>query len=1167
MSPEHCVAGSDPKLVGDPVDTLSGAVVDRMLDFRLTGPIELRWWRHYDSSQCGVRFALGWGFTHEYDRWLKLEALSVTFEEPIGRCTSFPRLWSVGDRCSRGGLTLTRVGSSRYTVQRHAEPTMEFEFRGPQRSARLRRLSDGPHEILFIYDEQGRLKSIFDSVGRQIVVSESDDGSLLDLVLQRSPTSEPMLLVAYSYDAQGNLAATRNAAGHGYSFRYDGAHRMVHRRGRKGFQFHFSYDEVGRCKVAAGDGRLYGVALDYRVPGRLTTVTRPDLGVWSYSFSTAGHLLEVRDPLQGRQRYIRDAAGRLTLEVDPNGNVSTYQHDFAGQPTARIGPLGHAETMPPDPNAPDPLQHRLPASAAEYEFGRLLEVDKIQLPLRQHLTTANLSAAVRSMVATASSPDSPANHEPAFTTKPLGTLWWPAPECGRIFSDLGKLTEQVDPHGNRRRWSYDASGNLEQYVDFDGSLWTFDHGAWHLLQSVQDPLGGTVRFSHTTNGDIATFEDAGGSRSEYRYDLKDHLIEVWRHGTIRESYTRDATGNMVAKRGADGRALLQLTIGPGNLVERRALSSGDVHEFTYDGTGSMLSADTLRDKVRLSYDGFGNRSAEKRNGHGAVLEFAGLHALARVTCFDRFVCQHIRRADASLTIIDPGGTSHDVRSMAFGLVERHLGNGSIETIQYDGLGRCQFKRTEGAGATPWNRRFHWSGEGELRAVEDNILGDIQIGYDSAHRLKARRIAGRNEEYLFDAAGNLLRQPGLSGARFAQGNRLVEANGEHFEFNDRNHVRSRSSPTGTTHYHYDSRDQLIRLELPVGEWTAEYDALGRRSRKRWLGRTTEYYWSGDQLIAEVNASKGLRLYVYVDDLAQTPFLLLDYESLDADPESCRRYYVFSDHLGTPCLIQDDQRTPVWTARLAPFGVADITARDGFEFHLRQPGQYFDAESGLHYNRFRYYDPTLGRYLQSDPWGITGGYNLYAYPANPLLQCDLRGLGDESGSKKKKGDDDCEDNKALHERKGWVDEYGEQKKVTGDGSVDRDHQPSKAAIKRAAADEIDRRVAAGEMKKPTEAQKKEINRRIDAEAKSVVVDKEVHKEGPTHGHKNDETRIAEDSKDLGKAAKRDANAMVKNSKELDPDNTPHYKEAAKEIKQQTHESIMSGVNNIIDDVMDP
>jgi RHS repeat-associated protein len=87
--------------------------------------------------------------------------------------------------------------------------------------------------------------------------------------------------------------------------------------------------------------------------------------------------------------------------------------------------------------------------------------------------------------------------------------------------------------------------------------------------------------------------------------------------------------------------------------------------------------------------------------------------------------------------------------------------------------------------------------------------------------------------------------------------------------------------------------------------------------------------------------------------------------------------------------------------------------GEEFHqpLRFPGHFFDRETGLHYNRFRYYSPELGRYLEADPSGIEGGFNLYAYTHNPLSQVDLRGLSCDCPDGK-----DCPHRKAREEEEG-------------------------------------------------------------------------------------------------------------------------------------------------------
>jgi len=103
-----------------------------------------------------------------------------------------------------------------------------------------------------------------------------------------------------------------------------------------------------------------------------------------------------------------------------------------------------------------------------------------------------------------------------------------------------------------------------------------------------------------------------------------------------------------------------------------------------------------------------------------------------------------------------------------------------------------------------------------------------------------------------------------------------------------------------------------------------------------------------------------------------------------------YYYHNDHLGTPQVMTDTNATVVWQANYMPFGKADIVV-ENFTNNIRFPGQYFDQESGLHYNYFRDYDPELGRYIQSDPIGLAGGINTYGYAlGNPISYTDPYGL---------------------------------------------------------------------------------------------------------------------------------------------------------------------------------
>lgn len=103
-----------------------------------------------------------------------------------------------------------------------------------------------------------------------------------------------------------------------------------------------------------------------------------------------------------------------------------------------------------------------------------------------------------------------------------------------------------------------------------------------------------------------------------------------------------------------------------------------------------------------------------------------------------------------------------------------------------------------------------------------------------------------------------------------------------------------------------------------------------------------------------------------------------------------YFIHADHLGTPRVVSDQVGTVVWKADYDAFGKATLTT-NVYALNLRFPGQYFDAETNLHYNYFRDYDPSVGRYLQSDPIGLEGGLNAYAYVGNnPIRFMDPLGL---------------------------------------------------------------------------------------------------------------------------------------------------------------------------------
>ncbi|WP_110187879.1 RHS repeat-associated core domain-containing protein [Pokkaliibacter plantistimulans] len=144
------------------------------------------------------------------------------------------------------------------------------------------------------------------------------------------------------------------------------------------------------------------------------------------------------------------------------------------------------------------------------------------------------------------------------------------------------------------------------------------------------------------------------------------------------------------------------------------------------------------------------------------------------------------------------------------------------------------------------------------------------------------------------------------------------------------------------------------------------------------QSTVFLWEGDRLLGEVSEGR-YRWYLYEPDSFR-PLLLIDDGQV---------YYYQLDHLGTPLSLTDSFGHVVWQASYSAFGEAQISIEQ-VRNPLRFQGQYFDDESGLHYNRYRYYDPHTGRYISQDPIGLLGGLNPYRYAPNPVNWVDPLGL---------------------------------------------------------------------------------------------------------------------------------------------------------------------------------
>jgi RHS repeat-associated protein len=189
--------------------------------------------------------------------------------------------------------------------------------------------------------------------------------------------------------------------------------------------------------------------------------------------------------------------------------------------------------------------------------------------------------------------------------------------------------------------------------------------------------------------------------------------------------------------------------------------------------------------------------------------------------------------------------------------------------------------------------------------------------------------------------------------------------------------------GSRSYRYDDRGRLVDVDF--GTIRYQYNAQGQRVRKDdSQGAIIFAYGEGGELLGEYDEfGAPIREHVW---FAGAPVAVLSGSGM---------YYVHTDHQGTPRVISDGNAV-VWRWEFDPFGSTPVDDDpDGdsapFVYNLRFPGHYFDSETGLHYNYFRTYDPSTGRYLESDPIGLLGGINTYGYALqNPLRYVDPFGL---------------------------------------------------------------------------------------------------------------------------------------------------------------------------------
>jgi RHS repeat-associated protein len=354
---------------------------------------------------------------------------------------------------------------------------------------------------------------------------------------------------------------------------------------------------------------------------------------------------------------------------------------------------------------------------------------------------------------------------------------------------------------------------------------------------------------------------------------------------------------------------------------------------------------------------------------------------------------------------------HDARGLE---VHRQLSGGVQQGWQYDALGRPTRQQVQARGGAR-QRAYHWRGADQLTAIDDSLAGTTHYNYDALGALTGARYPDDQEELrLSDAVGNLFRSPTLSDRSYGPGGQLRAANGTRYHYDVEGNLLRKSAADGQQwQYSWDGAGQLVGVRLPNGyHVTFIYDALGRRIAKRYRGRVSHWGWASDVPLHEWSELELGPEAGSVQDLST--WLFEEGRCVPTAKLTGRgAYSVVADHLGTPLALYDEQGQPTWTMTLDSYGAVRQGRGRAQDCPFRYQGQYEDTETGLYYNRFRYYDPEVGRYISQDPLGLLGGDRLYEYVDNPSVLVDSLGLLDEFEIAPYKSSLHVNDNLTAHE----------------------------------------------------------------------------------------------------------------------------------------------------------
>ncbi|WP_244568188.1 RHS repeat-associated core domain-containing protein [Escherichia coli] len=1031
-------------LFSNPVDVTTGQkILLPETDFTLPGRLPVTCSRFY-ASHLETEGLLGRGWRLNWEITLREDETYITFIGVQGRELSYPKaMLTPGHQIfdPEEQFYLSRLHDGRYVLHYTDRSYYVFDEFDDHGVAPLRFMETPYRQRIAFGRENGRLVRVASSSGHHLLLHRTmtpagERLSHIELVKGGRPGN----LVEYRYDDNGQLTGVVNRAGvTARQFAYENG-LMTEHRNATGFTCTYRWQEIdGFPRVVehtTSDGEHYRFQYDFA--GGQTVVTGRPEQKWQWWFDEETYVTAHRTPGGGLYRFTynenhfpvavelpgerrvtleydtlsrvvkeTDAAGRVTQtqwngsfaeitrraldddhvwkadynehgqvirETDPEGRITRYGYDEQGLAVSRTDARGGGVALVHDARGQLRRYTDCSGCATDYEYdegGNLTAVtDAEGKTVRIRYNRLGLPETV----------NHPGKQQDRYTWNALGLLSSHRRITGSVqswqYTPRGLLALHVDEEKRETRWHYTAEGWIASLSNGNGAQYRFSHDADGRLTGEQRPDGLIRMFVLNAGGFpviIQTQGTEGGVRNERQE--RDALGRLLRSDT--QHSTRTFSYNRLDQ-------ITEVTLTPTEEGERLHHMQADTVRFAYDRSGWLTAEHSVHGSIKYQRDALGNPTdiTLPDGQHLSHLYYGSGHLLQ--TALDGITVSEYERDSLHRQVMRTQGkltTFSDYNADNRLSWQRSLPGGS-QNPQQAGKPPAQNDSVTA-------RDYLWNADGEVGGINDKLRGCLVFSYDRSGWLTSR--TGQmydHDHYYYDKAGNLLTD---EYQRAVMDNRLPGYGRDRYRYNEWGELKERRDQQ----LEWNAQGQLTRVISSNSETRYQYDALGRRISKatsnlhtdRGERSRTTFVWEGFRLLQETTW-QGKRTYLYDAEQPYTPVA-----AITGRGESRKIWYYHTDLTGTVQEVTAADGTLVWAGYQAGFGEnrGDISNSGAyFEQGLRLPGQYYDEETGLHYNLFRYYAPECGRFISQDPISIRGGLNLYRYAPNPLRWIDPWGL---------------------------------------------------------------------------------------------------------------------------------------------------------------------------------